>query len=200
MNLKHTTGKSFARILFLTVFCLFTAWNVKSQTNKETLEWFNESETRIEKILNLNKPENCGIDIIDNASSTCSEIIDVTVKVSPLVKKVYISSLGLDSTETADSCSKTSLEELYELGNEIFQLTEKLSKLVSSMTNITDIISSAKSMQAIKASSSIKYITGSMSSVGKELYFDILLLNELIKAKTGESDLLDKAKEMFSWL
>lgn len=200
MDLKRTYRKSSIRILSLTVFCLFAALNAKAQTNEETLEWINESETRIEKLLNLNKPESCGIDIVDNAANTCNEIIDVTVKISPLVKRFYLSSLELDTVETTDSCSTTSIEELYGLGREIFQLAEKLSTLVNSMTNITDIVSSVKATQAIKASSSVKYITSAMSPVGKEMYLDILLLNELIKAKTGESDLLDKAKEMFSWL
>lgn len=151
---------------------------------------------------NLELPANCGVDIIDKAVQSCKEIMDVTLAVSPIITNSYLS--YFDSSQNTDSVdtnrTSPSLDELYGLGKEIAQLAGKLAELTSSVTNITDIVKTMTAKEVLSSSSNVKYLTKSLSSVGKELYLDFKLLGEMIKDKTGDVEFMEQIDNLFSWL
>lgn len=184
------------RALFATLVMILS---FQQMAFPQSLEWCEESGERIEKMQNLDLPEDCGVDIIDNAAKTCKEIADVTIRISPIIKNFYITYFDLEDNAENKSASP-SIDELYGLGKEVTQLAGKLAELTTSLTNITDIVKSMTAREALSSSSNVKYITQSLPSIGKELYLDFQLLGEMIKDKTGNSELLGQLDQIFSWL
>lgn len=120
---------------------------------------------------------------IDGLAASCSEIAVNSIKISPLLEKVYYGSLGQNSDGIKDaSVKKPTIEEISELNDRI---TKQISLVKDAALILPVVTLEAKAirnpLKVIAPLASLKYSKKVLAIAGEESAFQAKLLAQIMK-------------------
>ena len=167
--------------LIVFALALIVSANVFAQTPKE----MKESEARSAKMEKLvDMPKSSGMITIDGLVASCGAIAVNSVKITPLLQKMYYGSLGQNNNGVIDaSVKKPTIEEVSELNDRI---TQQISLIKDAALILPVVTLEAKSirnpLKIIAPLASLKYSKQVLSIAGEESAFQAKIIAQVMKS------------------